>query len=64
MSSGTSRRLTITCEGREVEFWNGRYTELNERFDYTSLNPNQVDGVERFTILILDCEPGAEALQR
>jgi hypothetical protein len=32
--------------------------------DNTSLNANQVDGVEQFSILILDGERRAEALQR
>jgi hypothetical protein len=36
-----------------VEFYKDGYTDLRGRFDYTSLNTNQLGGVEKFAILVL-----------
>ena len=43
----------------EVKFYKDGYTDLRGRFDYTSLNTNELDYVERFSILILNGERGA-----
>jgi len=37
----------------QVEFYKDGYTDLRGRFDYTSLNTNQLGGVEKFAILVL-----------
>jgi hypothetical protein len=42
-----------------VEFYKDGYTDLRGRFDYTSLNTDQLGVVERFSILILSEEHGA-----
>jgi hypothetical protein len=45
-------------DGR-VEFYKDGYTDLRGRFDYTSLNTNELDNVERFAVLIFSTENGA-----
>ncbi len=42
-----------------VRFYKDGYTDLRGRFDYTSLNTNELDAVERFSLLILSDEHGA-----
>ena len=42
-----------------VQFYKDGYTDLRGRFDYTSLNTNELDAVNRFSILILSDEHGA-----
>lgn len=42
-----------------VEFYKDGYTDLRGRFDYTSLNTNELDRVSRFSILILSEKHGA-----
>ncbi len=37
----------------QVQFYKDGYTDLRGRFDYTSLNTNELDQVARFSILIL-----------
>jgi len=39
--------------GGQVEFYKDGYTDLRGRFDYTSLNTNQLGDVEKFAILVL-----------
>ena len=43
----------------QVKFYKDGYTDLRGRFDYTSLNTNELDFVRRFSILILSDEHGA-----
>ena len=43
----------------EVKFYKDGYTDLRGRFDYTSLNTNELDFVRRFSILILSEDHGA-----
>ncbi|KKL75775.1 hypothetical protein LCGC14_2051520, partial [marine sediment metagenome] len=45
-------------DGR-VKFYKDGYTDLRGRFDYTSLNTNELDFVGRFSILILSDTDGA-----
>ncbi len=45
-------------DGR-VKFYKDGYTDLRGRFDYTSLNTNELDFVDRFSILVLSEEHGA-----
>jgi len=42
-----------------VRFYKDGYTDLRGRFDYTSLNTNDLDFVEKFSLLILSGEHGA-----
>jgi hypothetical protein len=41
------------------QFFKDGYTDLRGRFDYVSLNTNELDNVIRFSILILSPENGA-----
>lgn len=45
-------------DGR-VRFYKDGYTDLRGRFDYTSLNTNEIDFVDRFALLILSETGGA-----
>ncbi len=42
-----------------VKFYKDGYTDLRGRFDYTSLNTNELDYVEKFSLLVLSEENGA-----
>ena len=42
-----------------VKFYKDGYTDLRGRFDYTSLNTNELEDVDRFSILIMSDEHGA-----
>jgi hypothetical protein len=42
-----------------VRFYKDGYTDLRGRFDYVSLNTNELDSVERFALLVLSEEHGA-----
>jgi len=42
-----------------VRFYKDGYTDLRGRFDYTSLNTNELDFVDRFSLLILSEKNGA-----
>lgn len=43
-----------------VQFYKDGYTDLRGRFDYTALNTNDLDFAQRFSILVLSDELGAE----
>jgi hypothetical protein len=43
----------------QVRFYKDGYTDLRGRFDYTSLNTNELDHVRRFSLLILSETDGA-----
>ncbi|MFP6667386.1 MAG: hypothetical protein VB876_08735, partial [Pirellulales bacterium] len=43
----------------EVKFYKDGYTDLRGRFDYTSLNTNELDNVNRFSLLVMSDEHGA-----
>lgn len=43
----------------QVRFYKDGYTDLRGRFDYTSLNTNELDLVDRFSLLILSETDGA-----
>ncbi len=45
-------------DGR-IKFYKDGYTDLRGRFDYTSLNTNELDNVRRFSVLILSDNHGA-----
>jgi hypothetical protein len=43
----------------QVRFYKDGYTDLRGRFDYTSLNTNELDFVGKFSLLVLSDEHGA-----
>lgn len=43
----------------QVKFYKDGYTDLRGRFDFTSLNTNELDFVEEFSLLILSDDHGA-----
>ncbi|MDA0282714.1 MAG: hypothetical protein O3B86_05115 [Planctomycetota bacterium] len=43
----------------QIKFYKDGYTDLRGRFDYTSLNTNELEFVKRFSILVLSDEHGA-----
>ncbi len=43
----------------QIEFYKDGYTDLRGRFDYTSLNTDELDRVGRFSILVLSDTEGA-----
>lgn len=45
--------------GGEVKFFKDGYTDLRGLFDYTSLNTNELDHVDRFSLLILNPQHGS-----
>ena len=45
-------------DGR-VRFYKDGYTDLRGRFDYASLNTNELDFVDKFALLVLSEEHGA-----
>ncbi len=47
-----------TTDGR-VRFYKDGYTDLRGRFDFTSLNTNELDSVQRFALLIYSNDHGA-----
>ena len=42
-----------------VKFYKDGYTDFRGKFDYVSLNPGQLDDVDRFAVLVLNDEAGA-----
>ena len=46
-------------KGGQVQFYKDGYTDLRGRFDYASLNSDELDNVERFALLIMSDEHGA-----
>ncbi|HUU58060.1 MAG TPA: hypothetical protein VMZ50_00840, partial [Phycisphaerae bacterium] len=52
-------KVYARMQGGMVRFYKDGYTDLRGRFDYTSLNTNELDQVERFSLLILSEESGA-----
>jgi len=52
-------KVYARMRGGSVRFYKDGYTDLRGRFDYTSLNTNDLDHVEQFSLLILSDEHGA-----
>ena len=50
-------------DGR-VKFYKDGYTDLRGRFDYTSLNTNELDIVRKFALLVYSDEYGAIVRER
>ena len=47
----------------EVKFYKDGYTDLRGRFDYASLSTNQLDQVQRFSLLVLSEAHGAKVME-
>ncbi len=56
---GTYVKVYAKMRNGEVKFLKDGYTDLRGRFDYASLNTNEVDNAARLAILILSDEFGA-----
>ncbi len=63
---GTRRALSMVyvkvyarMDDGEIRFYKDGYTDLRGRFDYTSLNTNDLDSVARFALLIFSENDGA-----
>jgi hypothetical protein len=46
-------KVYARMRGGQVEFYKDGYTDLRGRFDYTSLNTNQLADVDKFAVLVL-----------
>ena len=44
----------------EVRFYKDGYTDLRGKFEYASLNTNDLDQVDRFALLVIDPDAGAQ----
>ena len=53
--------VKVYCRMRsgEVKFYKDGYTDIRGAFDYTSLNTNEIDQADRFSILIFNPDHGA-----
>ena len=52
-------KVYARMNGGSVKFFKDGYTDLRGRFDYTSLNTNELDHVDRLALLVLSEEHGA-----
>lgn len=52
-------KVYARMNGGRVQFYKDGYTDLRGRFDYTSLNTNELDNVEKFSLLVLSETDGA-----
>ncbi len=52
-------KVYARMRGGQVEFYKDGYTDLRGRFDYTSLNTNQLAAVDKFAILVLSEKSGS-----
>jgi len=44
----------------QVRFYKDGYTDLRGKFEYASLNTNDLDQVQRFALLVIDPDAGAQ----
>jgi hypothetical protein len=52
-------KVYAELEGGQVQFYKDGYTDLRGRFDYSSLNTNELDYVKRFSLLVMSDDHGA-----
>jgi len=57
--SGVYAKVYARMKDGAIQFYKDGYTDLRGRFDYTALNTNELDNVEKFSILILSETDGA-----
>jgi len=56
-------KVFARMKGGQVQFFKDGYTDFRGRFDYVSLNTNELDQVERFSMLVLSEENGATIVE-
>ena len=52
-------KVYARMEGGQVRFYKDGYTDLRGRFDYVSLNTNEIENVEKFSLLVISDADGA-----
>ena len=52
-------KVYVRMADGQVKFYKDGYTDLRGRFDYASLNTNDLDAAAKFSILVLSEEHGA-----
>jgi len=52
-------KVYARMHGGDVQFFKDGYTDLRGRFDYTSLNTNEIENVQKFAVLIISDKHGA-----
>jgi hypothetical protein len=57
--AGVYVKVYAQLEGGNVQFYKDGYTDLRGRFDYATLSTNQLDFVQKFSVLVLSDEHGA-----
>ncbi|MDP6503628.1 MAG: hypothetical protein QF886_08440, partial [Planctomycetota bacterium] len=57
--SKTYLKVYAQMQDGTIKFYKDGYTDLRGRFDFTSLNTNLIDQVNRFSMLVLSDEHGA-----
>ena len=60
---GTYVKAYARKRGGGVAFYKDGYTDLRGRFDYATLSTHDLDQVERFALLVLHDEAGAQVLE-
>lgn len=58
-AAGVYVKVYARRKSGEIKFYKDGYTDLRGRFDYASLNTNELDDVDRFALLILSDDLGA-----
>ena len=56
---GTYVKAYAKLKNGQIKFYKDGYTDLRGRFDYASLSTNQLDSVQRFSLLIMSEDHGA-----
>ena len=56
---GAYVKVYMKTKAGEVKFFKDGYTDLRGRFDYASLNTNELDNAERLAVLVLSPDLGA-----
>lgn len=60
---GTYVKVYARMRGGGVAFYKDGYTDLRGWFDYATLSTDQLDGVERFAVLVASETAGASILE-
>jgi hypothetical protein len=57
--SKTYVKVYAKMKGGEVKFFKDGYTDLRGKFDYVSLNTDELDRVEELSLLVMSEESGS-----
>jgi hypothetical protein len=52
-------KVYARMQGGKIRFYKDGYTDLRGRFDYASLNTNEIEHVEEFSLLVVSEANGA-----